>query len=338
MSSNSNMKMSVISELPRNLLELLIVIIGSLILIALYYYFSLSKQIILSTLGLFVVSMFRILPSVNRMLYALNSIKYYLPTTDIIYEEIRSIKSNINNKEFNNLTKINFEDKIELKDVSFKYSENNNNILDNINLTIKKNQIIGILGKNGSGKSTFLNIFVGLLNSDKGTMLIDGKNIKEIRYQYQKLVGYVPQKTLLTEDTLRKNITFDFTDAKFDKKLYSEAVNQSDLNEIIENLPEKDNTLLGERGIKLSGGQQQRVSIARAIYRNPEIIILDEATSALDDKAEKKIVNNLISKLKGKKTILIVSHNKELFKFCDIVYELKDKKLSETKIYGKTRF
>jgi ABC-type bacteriocin/lantibiotic exporter with double-glycine peptidase domain len=209
MSSNSNMKMSVISELPRNLLELLIVIIGSLILMVLYYYFSLSKQIVLSTLGLFVVSMFRILPSVNRVLYALNSIKYYLPTTDIIYEEIKSIKSNIDNKEFNNLTQINFEDKIELKDVSFKYSENKNNILDNINLTIKKNQIIGILGKNGSGKSTFLNIFVGLLNSDKGTMLIDGKNIKEIRSQYQKLVGYVPQKTLLTEDTLRKNITFD---------------------------------------------------------------------------------------------------------------------------------
>lgn len=331
MSSNSNMKMSVISELPRNLLELLIVIIGSLILMVLYYYFSLSKQIVLSTLGLFVVSMFRILPSVNRVLYALNSIKYYLPTTDIIYEEIKSIKSNIDNKEFNNLTQINFEDKIELKDVSFKYSENKNNILDNINLTIKKNQIIGILGKNGSGKSTFLNIFVGLLNSDKGTMLIDGKNIKEIRSQYQKIVGYVPQKTLLTEDTLRKNITFDFTDAKFDKKLYFEAVNQSELNEIIENLPEKDNTLLGERGTKLSGGQQQRVSIARAIYRNPEIIILDEATSALDDEAEKKIVNNLISKLKGKKTILIVSHNKELFKFCDCVYEIKDKKFSELK-------
>ena len=331
MSSHSNMKMSVISELPRNLLELLIVIIGSLILMVLYYYFSLSKQIVLSTLGLFVVSMFRILPSVNRMLYALNSIKYYLPTTDIIYDEIKSISLDTTIKELNDSSKIKFEDKIELKDLSFKYSENKNNILDDLNFTIKKNQIIGILGKNGSGKSTFLNILVGLLNVNKGNLLIDGKKIKEIRSPYQKLIGYVPQKTLLTDDTLRKNITFDFTDTQFNKKLYLDAINQSELDEIIENLPEKDNTILGERGTKLSGGQQQRVSIARAIYRNPEIIIFDEATSALDEETEKKIINNLVSKLKGKKTILIVSHNKELFKLCDYVYELKDKKFNEVR-------
>ncbi len=331
MSSHSNMKMSVISELPRNLLELLIVIIGSLILLVLYYYFSLSKQIVLSTLGLFVVAMFRILPSVNRVLYALNSIKYYLPTTDIIYDELKNINSEVNSKELNNFSEVKFEDKIELKNLSFKYPEGKNNILDNLNLTIKKNKIVGILGKNGSGKSTFLNIFVGLLNLNNGSLLIDGKNINEIRHQYQKFIGYVPQKTLLTDDTLKKNITFDFTDTKFNKKLYLDAINQSELNEIIENLPDKDNTLLGERGTKLSGGQQQRVSIARAIYRNPEIIIFDEATSALDEETEKKIISNLILKLKGKKTILIVSHNKELFKYCDYVYELKDKRFNEVK-------
>ena len=132
--------------------------------------------------------------------------------------------------------------------------------------------------------------------------------------------------------TLKKNITFDFTDTKFNKKLYLDAINQSELDEIIENLPDKDNTLLGERGTKLSGGQQQRVSIARAIYRNPEIIIFDEATSALDEETEKKIISNLIFKLKGKKTILIVSHNKELFKYCDYVYELKDKRFNEVKL------
>ena len=142
----------------------------------------------------------------------------------------------------------------------------------------------------------------------------------------------MPQKTLLTDDTVRKNITFDFTDSKFDKKMYSDAVSKSELDEIIENLPEKDNTLIGERGTKLSGGQQQRVSIARAMYRDPEIIILDEATSALDEETEKKIIMNLISKLKGKKTILIVSHNKDLFKFCDHVYELKDKKFDQINV------
>ncbi len=332
MSSNSNMKMSVISELPRNLLELLIVIIGSLILLILYYHFSLSKQIVLSTLGLFVVSMFRILPSVNRVLYALNSIKYYLPTTDVIYEEIKNINPNINAKELNNFDRIKFEDSIKLKDVSFRYTANKNNILDSLNFTIKKNQIIGIIGKNGSGKSTFLNIFVGLLNLNKGSLLIDDKNINEVKSQYQKIIGYVPQKILLTDDTIRKNITFDFTDSKFDEKLYLDAIKKSELDEIIDNLPEKDGTLLGERGTKLSGGQQQRVSIARALYRNPEIIIFDEATSALDEETEKKIINNVISKLKGNKTILFVSHNKELFKICDCVYELKDKKFNEVKI------
>jgi len=331
-SSHSNMKMSFISELPRNLLELVIVIIGSLILFFLYYYFSLSKQIVLSTLGLFIVAMFRILPSVNRVLYALNNIKYYYPTTDIIYEEIKNI--DLNNKKIISevSSKIEFQDKIELKNISFEYLENKEKILHNLNFTIKKNQIIGILGKNGSGKSTFLNIFVGLLSPNEGGLFIDDKNVHQIKSQYQKLLGYVPQKTLLTDDTVRKNITFDFTDSKFDKKMYSDAVSKSELDEIIENLPEKDNTLIGERGTKLSGGQQQRVSIARAMYRDPEIIILDEATSALDEETEKKIIMNLISKLKGKKTILIVSHNKDLFKFCDHVYELKDKKFDQINV------
>jgi ATP-binding cassette, subfamily B, bacterial PglK len=331
-SSHSNMKMSFISELPRNLLELIIVIIGSLILFFLYYYFSLSKQIVLSTLGLFIVAMFRILPSVNRILYALNNIKYYYPTTDIIYEEIKNI--DLNNKKIISevSSKIEFQDKIELKNISFEYLENKEKILHNLNFTIKKNQIIGILGKNGSGKSTFLNIFVGLLSPNEGGLFIDDKNVHQTKSQYQKLLGYVPQKTLLTDDTVRKNITFDFTDSKFDKKMYSDAVSKSELGEIIENLAEKDNTLLGERGTKLSGGQQQRVSIARAMYRDPEIIILDEATSALDEETEKKIIMNLVSKLKGKKTILIVSHNKDLFKFCDHVYELKDKKFDQINI------
>ena len=332
MSSYSTMKMSFISELPRNLLELLIVIIGAFILFILYYYFSLSKQIVLSTLGLFVVSMFRILPSVNRVLYALNSIKYYFSTTDIIYKEIKSIKSNQKEISKSADQKIFFNDKIELKNISFRYSENKEKILEDLNFTIKKNQIIGIVGKNGSGKSTFLNIFIGLLNCNKGNIFFDDKEINNILPQYQNLIGYVPQRTMLTDDTIKKNITFDFTGTTLDEEKYENAVNKSELDEIIKNLPDKDDTFLGERGTKLSGGQQQRVSIARAIYREPEIIIFDEATSALDQETEKKIMINLVSKLKGKKTILIVSHNKDLFKFCDSVYELKDKKFNEVKI------
>lgn len=328
-SSHSTMKMQFISELPRNLMELLIVLIGSSILFILYYYFSVSKQIVLSTLGLFIVSMFRILPSVNRVLYALNNIKYYLPTTEIIYNEIKSIDNNKNNS--NNLKSINFNNKIKLENISFSYTEEKENILENLNFQINKNETVGILGKNGAGKSTFLNILIGLLETKYGKIFIDNENIADCKSSYQNKIGYVPQRTLLTDDTIKRNITFNFSDNQINETYYKTAVQKSELVEIINALPQKDNTFIGERGSKLSGGQQQRVSIARALYRDPEIIVFDEATSALDEEAENKVINNIIFKLKGKKTIIIVSHNTNLFKNCDSVYELKGGKLEKIK-------
>jgi len=326
-SSESTFKMNFISELPRNLADVILIIIGSSLLYVLSFSAQIEKELFLSIIGLFILAMFRILPSVNRILYAFNSIKFHYQTISNL-EKLINEEKNLNNNEKEEeifLTPLEINESIKLENVNFSYDVDGveKKILKNVNLEIKKNKIVGICGKNGSGKSTLLNIIAGLLEPNIGSVKLDGKNIKDFKQLYQFTIGYVTQKTYLTDDSVVENIIFGRKREEHNREQMDKAIALAQLKNIIDNLPNKENTLLGERGTKLSGGQQQRIGIARALYKNPRIIIFDEATSALDSESQEEILLSTVFKENLEKIIIIVSHDKRIFKMCDEVYQIE---------------
>ena len=329
LSSNSHLFSQVGSEVPKPIVELLVLCVVILIVYISYHYFNFGKNEILSMLGLYAISIFRILPSSNRILNCVNMIKFYNSCTNLLFSEFavsrKSLQHNLTNvqdkKEFS-LTK-----EITLEKINFQYQFNKKIILSDVSLKIKKNEILGISGVSGSGKSTLLNIICFLLKPSSGKILIDGTPIENIYKSYQLKIGYVPQKIYLIDDTFIQNIIFGVDKSYYDYNLFKEVISKSDLDKVVENLPFKENTMVGERGSRFSGGQQQKMGIARALYKLPEILILDEATSALDEKSEIEILNT-ISNLKSKLTVIIVSHKKSVLNFCDKIYEIKNGKIN----------
>lgn len=323
-SSYSTFFNNFIIDLPKNLVEMAMLIIVVLIIGLLFYYFNLPKYEILSILGLFTFGMFRLLPSTNRVLHAINNIRFYSASTDILKKELEDINDIKKNQEIDENIFV-FNDSIKLQNVTFSY-DNKIDILKNANLEIKKNETIGIKGDSGVGKSTLLNIICYLLYPSEGKVLVDEKNISKIYKVYQKKIGYVPQKIYLIDDSIINNITFGAKNVELDHNLFKEVIKKSNLEEFFNKLENKENTLIGERGAKLSGGQQQRIGIARALYKRPEIIIFDEATNALDQNSENEILDT-IRILKKENTIIIVSHKDSVLRYCDKIFELKNKQI-----------
>ena len=215
--------------------------------------------------------------------------------------------------------------KIEIKNVFYKYPNKKDFILKNVNLEIIKNNIIGIRGQTGGGKSTLLKIILGLLKPNKGFLNVDEVDIhsrNQLDDWFDK-IAYVPQEIYLINDTIKKNIIMGSNEDEIDIETFKLAINLSNCDQFIKNLEDKENTLVGENGLKLSGGQKQRVGIARAIYLKRQLLILDEATNSLDENTEKKILNNILN-IKNRPTIIFVSHKSSNFNFCDKVLDLKD--------------
>ena len=289
-----------------------------------YLYSHLSNKEILSTLAIFVVAMFRLLPSTNRIIGSLNVIKFYSSSGKIINEELNRKFLKLNNSSENQMFKsINFNSTIKLENICFSYPSSEKKILNNANLIINKNQMIAIVGGNGSGKSTLLNIICCLLRPEKGKIYVDGIDIEDNQRALQKKIGFVQQRTFIVDDTLLNNIIFG-RQFKTENYLHlQEVIKDSNLQSFVANLPKGLETNLDEMGRNLSGGEMQKIGIARALYKKSEILLLDEATSALDENAEEEILNT-ITKLKKKVTIIAITHKKDFLKYCDNVYNIKD--------------
>lgn len=320
----------ILSQLPRFIMEFVIIFI----LISIIFYqvsFSENPSQILVTLGVFAGAAFKLLPSVNRIIYSYQAIQYSTKSCSIIINEFKNFeKYSISKKSKKTKDeRINFKNEIQLKNISFSYNSSDKLILNNLDLNITKGEVVGIIGKSGSGKSTLVNIILGLLKPNSGNYLIDNVPTGEYLFETKsQLFGYVPQDVYLINDTIKNNIAFGDFDNEFNKKDLVEAIKLSSLDQYVSSLKDKENTIVGERGITLSGGQRQRVSIARALYNKPEILIFDEATSSLDVNTENSIINE-ISKLKNKKTILIITHRESILSICDKVYKLENKILSK---------
>lgn len=314
-------------QVPRYYLELLSVfsLIGFIFIMVIQ---NRNIENVIVTLGVFVAATFRILPSINRILSSLQNIKFYKTSIDLLYTEFKSTNSMMESYLIDEINQITPSEKISLNNLCFTFKETKKEILKNVNLDIKVGSTIGIIGSSGAGKSTLINILVGLLKPDLGGVFVDNFAIQQNNLRkWQNSIGYVSQDVYLTDDSIVSNIAFGIEKEKIDFDLIEKVLDQAQLTDLIQSLPNGYNTEVGERGVQLSGGQQQRIGIARALYKKPEVLVLDEATSALDTGTEHEIMSS-VDLLKGKKTIIIVTHRMITLKNCDQIYKLEQGKLN----------
>ena len=312
-------KSEFIKSLPRLWLEFMIISVLIGITLLLLVQNSSLNEIIFS-LGVFAAAAFRILPSINRIINCLQSIRNNLPAISNVYNEM-SLKKNVieqrTTKKFDFIT-----DEIIVNDLNYTYPNTQKTSLNSISLNIKKGETTGIIGQSGSGKSTLLDIVLGLLPLKNQSINVFGNELKgELCASWQKEIGYVSQNIYLTDDTIKKNIALGIDERQIDHEKLKKSIKLSQLDHFIKNKERGVDSMVGERGEKISGGEKQRIGIARALYNNPTVLVFDEATSALDLETEKEITKT-ISSLKGKKTIIIVSHRPSTVEICDRIYEM----------------
>ena len=315
-----------LSQTPRFFLEL-ISIVGLISFIILMIFQNKPIETLISTVGVFVAATFRMIPSLNRIITAVQSLKFYFPSIETIYNEV-SISKNI--KDLNDLEIPKLKSNIKLKEVSFNFNDGDF-ILDCISLEIKKGEMLGIIGESGSGKSTLIDLIIGLNKPTSGVILVDDKYDISSHQNWTLQIGYVPQSIYLSDDTIKNNIAFGIPINQIDDNQINEVIAKSQLKSFVASLENGLETRVGERGVQLSGGQRQRIGIARALYNNPEILVLDEATSALDSLTEEELMKSIIE-FKGKITLIMIAHRLTTLKECDVIYELSDKQLKKVEL------
>lgn len=279
---------------------------------------------ILPSLGLFGFAAYRMLPAAQNIYRAISSMRFSLDSANKILDDLY-LPTQLDQKQ--NYPQLSFKDRIELRNVSYAYpSDPNKNILENVSLVIPCKSSIGIIGKSGSGKSTLMDILLGLLEPQQGELLVDGIVInKNNVHSWQNLVGYIPQFIYLADDTVAQNIAFGVPKENIDMDAVIKAAKAAQIHEfIVNNLKDGYDTFVGERGVMLSGGQRQRIGIARALYKDPQVLFMDEATSALDTETE-QAVNEAIQGLTGTKTMVIIAHRLTSIEHCSFKINLGGK-------------
>lgn len=319
------LKINLIKRLPRGLYEFLAISFIMFILAFKILYNGESVESSIVFISLLVFALARLLPAVNLINLNISAIKSCEYSFVLIYENLIRLKILQENKKIKS-DNFKFKNEINFDNVSFSYKKNRQ-LLKNLSFKIKKNNIVGIFGESGCGKSTILNLLTGLLSPTNGNILIDEKNLENEIDSWQSKIGYIPQDNFLLDDTIKKNIIFSDELEEFDEDKFKTVTSIASLKSFI-SLQEKGiETKIGDRGINISGGQRQRIGIARALYANPEILIFDEATSALDHDTEKEILDNIYS-IKDK-TIVIISHKLKNLARCHKIFQVKNKNILE---------
>ena len=303
---------------PRLWLELL-AIIGLAALVMVMIGQGKPMEAILPTLGVFAAAAFRLMPSVNRVLVAMQYARFYLPAIDTLHDELHMLDANVTPQRSGPLP---FNHALTLDQVCFHYQSVEALALRNVSLSIPRGASVGFIGGSGAGKSTLVDIILGLLTPVSGTVKVDGIDIQTNLRGWQDRIGYVPQSIFLTDDTLRSNVAFGLSNEQIDENAVWQAIRSAQLEQFVTDLPQGIDTVVGERGIRLSGGQRQRIGIARALYHNPSVLVLDEATSSLDIMTEASVME-AVQSLHGEKTIIIVAHRLSTVSHCDYLYRLE---------------
>lgn len=323
-STDLEVKYSIYNTMPKYIIEVFAIsaILGYLGVVILFdpNYIRLIPQ-----LAVFCYAAFKLLPSVNAIYSSLNVVIYHKASIDLVYHDIKEADELSDNlvdlKE--NYSEVKFNDEIRVEDVSFRYEGTEKDVLQSVNLVIPKGKAVAFVGASGGGKTTMADIILSLLEPTSGKVCVDGVDIRENIEGWRKKLGYIPQTIYLTDDTIRNNIAFGIPRGEIDDAQVWKALEEAQLKEFVESLPKKLDTEVGERGARISGGQRQRIGIARALYRNPEILVFDEATSALDNETEKEVMK-AIEGLQGTKTMIMIAHRLSTIENCDIIYKVEN--------------
>ena len=289
---------------------------GMLAVVAILLLDNVSASDIFSTLALFGAAAFRMLPSANRIVIAMSSMKNGMYAVNLVYADMVTFarSSAINAKRVQPVDQ-NFR-KIEFLNVAYRYPTADTDALLGITFELERGQSLGIVGPSGAGKTTLVDVFLGLFDPSRGQVRIDGEPVKPGARAWQDLIGYVPQSIYIFDNSVRQNVAFGLVDSEIDDAKVRRALRLAHLLDLVEALPEKLDTHLGEHGMRLSGGQRQRIGIARALYHDPPILVLDEATSSLDNETERGI-NQAVRDLSGDKTIIIIAHRLSTVRSCE---------------------
>ena len=311
-------KNDVVLFLPRVMLEYLVLIsIMIVLLIAISSGSDLSNKI--PIIALYAAAALKLIPSASKIMVSFQNLKFGAPTITRVYEEIRIENKFRENQIINNDFK-----SIKFENITYSYN-NDQNIIEDTSITINKGEFIGIKGLSGSGKTTILNIILGLIAPKNGKIFVDEKNVTDSYSNFRNLFSLVSQDVFLFDDSVAKNVALEFDKKDIDENKLRNALSLSQLENFIKSAKNNLDTDVGEKGISISGGQKQRISIARALYRGSKILVLDEATSNLDLETEEKLIHSL-SSLKGKKTIIYVTHRVSSLKLCDKIYTINQNK------------
>ncbi len=325
---------AVMNNIPRLMIET-VFIIGVLGFIAIYIRGGGDMSAMANTLVAFGVAAIRVLPSVNRINTYITQISYTQPSLDFVYQNLQEgMKTDAmlaERKANARKDKLKLEHQIELNHISFHYPDTDKNIFTDAHMAVPKGKSVGIIGTSGAGKSTIVDILLGLLHAQKGEITCDGVDIFKNYESWLAQIGYIPQSIYLIDESIRDNIAFGIDADKIDEKRIWEVLDEAQLKEFVEELPQGLDTTIGDRGVRLSGGQRQRIGIARALYHDPEILVFDEATSALDSDTEAAVMD-AVNSFHGKKTMVIIAHRLNTIEKCDIIYKVEDMKLVETSL------
>ena len=331
---------AVLNNLPRLLIEM-IFIVSMLAFIMVYILGGGNINVLIPQLTAFAVAAVRIMPSANRINTYMSEIAYSQPCLDYLYENLNeSMKQDVNGsvtgygkdapKETDKQRTV-LRDKIVLDHITFAYPGTDKNIFTDAHMEVKRGQSVGIMGPSGAGKSTIVDILLGLLHAQKGSITWDGQNIFDDYEAWLSQIGYIPQSIYLVDESIRDNIAFGIDADKIDEKRIWEVLEEAQLKEFIEELPDGLDTTIGDRGVRISGGQRQRIGIARALYHDPEILVFDEATSALYNDTEKAVMD-AVNSFHGKKTMVIIAHRLNTIAKCDVIYKVDGEKIVESSL------
>jgi HlyD family secretion protein len=305
-----------LDQIPRVYFEFITVVF--LVFYTLYLtYSNEATDSIIIKLGILIAVSYKVMPALSKVAASYQTIKNTSSSLNIIFHEITTSKIDLSNKkvisEFNN--------QIQFNNLSFRHNEEGEYLIKNMNFRINKNEIIGIIGKSGKGKTTLLDIFSGLINNYSGNLLIDGVKVENKDQKWKPDIGYVSQNTFIFDDTIKNNVIVSRIGSQINENLFKESIKLSRLKEWIDSLDLKSNSQISQDGLNISGGQQQRIGIARALYRNSDILLFDEPTSSVDSTTESEIMDTIYN-LKGKKTIIIISHKTSILDRCDRIIKL----------------
>lgn len=319
-------------SIPAYLIEV-VCVTGVLLAVAVEMGITSNPDALIAQFSSIAVGAFRILPALGVITAGINTIVASMPQLNNCYETIKLVVELENKEEGKTERKDKYEEtqfqkEFSLRSVSFRYPAGEDNILENVDLTIKKGEAIGLIGPSGAGKTTASDIILALLKPTAGQVLMDGIDVEDLGDQWNRIIGYVPQSAYIIDDSIRHNIAFGEEEKSIDDERIWACLKTAQLDEFVKTLPRGLDTMVGERGVRFSGGQRQRLAIARALYRDPDILVLDEATAALDNETEAEFMR-AIEVLQGTKTLVIVAHRLTTVRNCDAIYEVNEKKIAK---------